>query len=83
MTTMTKAMFTPEELAEIAAYDAEIDMEFVIKPEEIAESRLRDREAALSEKSCKEKKVAAYQREYYAANREKVAAKRGAKGGST
>lgn len=67
---MGKPLFTPEELAELAAFDAEID-ESDITQNEIEASRERDREAVLSGMSKREKKIAEAQRAYYEANREK------------
>ena len=67
---MGKPLFTPEELAELAAFDAEID-ESDITQNEIVESRARDREAKLCEMSKKDRKIAEAHRAYYEANREK------------
>ena len=65
-------LFTPEELAELAAYDARVEAE-PLTNEEIAESRERDRMAIDAERDVKGRKVAEQQRAYYQANREKVA----------
>lgn len=67
---MGKPLFTPEELAELAAFDAEID-ESNITQNEIEASRERDREAVLVGMSKRERKIAEAQRAYYEANREK------------
>ena len=67
---MGKPIFTPEELAELAAFDAEID-ESDITQNEIDASRERDREAALAGMSKRNRKIAENQRAYYEANREK------------
>lgn len=67
---MGKPLFTPEELAELAAFDAEID-ESDITQNEIDASRERDREAVLSGMSKRDRKIAEAQRAYYEANREK------------
>ena len=67
-----KPMFTPEELAEMAAFDAEIENE-PLTNEEIRESRERDRAALDDRKGRREKKIAENQRAYYEANREKIA----------
>ena len=67
-----KTMFTPEELAEMAAFDAEIEDE-PLTNEEIRESRERDRAAIDDRKDKKEKKIAEGRRAYYAANKEKIA----------
>ena len=66
-----KPMFTPEELAEMAAFDAEIENE-PLTNEEIRESRERDRAALDDRKDKKRKKIAEGQRAYYAANKEKI-----------
>ena len=65
-------LFTPEELAELAAYDARVEAE-PLTNEEIAESRERDRMAIDAERDVKGRKVAEQQRAYYQANREKLA----------
>ena len=69
---MGKPIFTPEELAELAAFDAEID-ESDITQNEIDASRERDREAVLAGMSKRNRKIAENQRAYYEANREKIA----------
>ena len=68
--------FTAEELAELAAFDAEIDDSFQITPEEMAFSRAADRAAMLSRKDNRGRKVAEYQKAYYEANKDKVAEQR-------
>ena len=70
---MSRPLFTPEELAELAAFDAEIDAEPEWDPEEIKAARERDRQARLERKDNRGRKIAEAQREYYAANREKIA----------
>ena len=67
---MGKPLFTPEELAELAAFDAD---ETDITKDEIVASRARDREAVLSGMSKREKKIAEAKRAYREANREKIA----------
>ena len=67
-------MFTPEELAEMAAADAEIDTEFRLTQEDLERSRELDREAKFCALPMKKQKVAEYQKAYREANREKVAA---------
>ena len=69
---MGKPLFTPEELAELAAFDAEID-ESDITQDEIEASRDRDREAVLAGMSNRGRKIAEAQRAYREANREKIA----------
>ena len=62
--------FTAEELAELAAFDAEIDAEFEWTNEELRESRERDKEICFELKESKARKIAEAQRAYYEANRE-------------
>ena len=69
-----KQTFTAEELAEMAAADAEIEAEFRLTPEELEQSSELDREAKFSSLPPEKRKVAEYQKAYYEANREKVAA---------
>ena len=69
-------MFTPEELAEMAAADAEIEAEFRLTQEDLDRSRELDREAKFRALPMEKQKVAAQQKAYYEANREKVAAQR-------
>ena len=69
---MGKPLFKPEELAELAAFDAEID-ESDITSDDIKESRKRDRQAVLGEMDNQKRKIAEYRRAYYEANREKIA----------
>ena len=66
-------MFTPEELAEMAAADAEIDTEFRLTQEDLERSRELDREAKFCALPMKKQKVAEYQKAYREANREKLA----------
>ena len=65
--------FTEEELAELAAFDAEIDAEFEWTNEELRESRARDKEIVFELKEPKARKIAEAQRAYREANREKIA----------
>ena len=67
-------MFTPEELAEMAAADAEIEAEFRLTQEDLDRSRELDREAKFRALPMEKQKVAEYQKAYREANREKVAA---------
>ena len=69
---MRKSLFTLEELAEIAAADAEID-DAPITQEEIDASRRRDKAAVYAAKDNREQKIAENQRAYREANREKIA----------
>lgn len=65
--------FTPEELAEMARADAEIERDFIMTDEEAAESRELDRDALMARKDKKAKAVAEYQRRYREANKEALA----------
>lgn len=67
-----KALFTPEELAELEAIDAEIDNE-PLTAQEYRESAQRDK-AISYEREPGRAMINAYQRKYRAANREKLAA---------
>ena len=67
-------MFTPEELAEMEAADAEIEAEFRLTQEDLDRSRELDREAKFLALPMEKQKVAAQQKAYREANREKVAA---------
>ena len=65
-------MFTPEELAEIAAADAEIEAEFRLTQEDLDRSRELDREAKFRALPMEKQKVAEYQKAYREANREQL-----------
>jgi DNA-binding transcriptional regulator YiaG len=65
--------FTPEELAEMARADAEIEESFCISNEDIAFSRAMDREAVLEGMDSRQRKIAESKRQYYAANKDKIA----------
>ena len=67
--------FTLEELAEMAAADAEIEAA-ALTLEDYRETDDRDREVRMERKGPKGKKVAAQQKAYREANREKVAAQK-------
>ena len=69
---MKRSMFTPEDLAELAKFDAEVDDE-PITQNEIEASMRRDKDAMFAAKDAKAKKLAEYQRAYRAANKEKFA----------
>lgn len=86
--------FTLEELAEMAAADEEIERDFCLTREERRASMEEDREVRAGRldnlarrrlayqaeyRAANREKIAAYQAEYYAANREKIAARRKAK----
>jgi hypothetical protein len=66
-------LFTPEELAEMAAADAEIEENFSLTNEDLKRSRDLDKEAVLGRKDNREKKITENQRAYREANREKIA----------
>ena len=69
-------MFAPEELAEMAAADAEIEAEFRLTQEDLDRSRELDREAKFRALPMEKQKLAAQRKAYYEANREKLAAQR-------
>ena len=71
-----KSLFTPEELAELAAADAEIEATFRLTNEDIRRSREADKAALLDRLPPEKKRIAAYQRAYREANREEIAAKK-------
>ena len=52
------ALFTKEELEELARADAELDETFVQTQEERVASRKRDRDAAMAAKDPKKRKIA-------------------------
>lgn len=65
--------WTKEELAEMAAADAEIEADFRLTPEDLALAREADREAVFDAKDNAAQKLAAQKKAYREANREKVA----------
>lgn len=65
--------FTPEELAEMARADAEIEAAFCITNEELAFGRMLDRESILENMDVRQRKIAEAQRQYRAANKDKIA----------
>ena len=66
--------FTPEELAEMAEADAEIEASFRLEPDDLVRSARFDRLAHFEALPPEKRKVAAQQKAYREANREKVAA---------
>ena len=68
--------FTAEELAAMRLADEEIEREFRWTNEELEASRKRDREFTLDQKDFAAQKVAAQQKAYREANREKINEKR-------
>lgn len=69
---MGTKIFTAEEPAELALFDAEVDDE-PLSMEEIRASRERDRLAKMERLDHRERRIAEYQREYYAANKDAIA----------
>ena len=78
---MSRAVFTAEELAELAVVDAEIDAAPITQAER-DESRMRDQRLRIRDKIAEAKrayreanrdKIAEAQRAYYEANRDKIA----------
>lgn len=74
-----KPFFIPEELADMAAADAEIEATFCLTNEDIIRSREADKAAMLDRLPPEKKKKSAYSRAYYQSNREKIAAKQRAR----
>ena len=70
---MARPMFTPEELAELAAADAQIDETFIQTQEERVLSRKRDRAAVVANMDPERRKIAESQRAYREANKDKIA----------
>lgn len=66
--------FTPEELAEMAAADAEIEASFRLEQEDLDRALAFDRLAHFEGLPPEKRKLAAQKRAYREANREKVAA---------
>ena len=64
--------FTREELAAMAAADAEIEESFLISEEEREEARLRDRDSSEQLRTPQEVKKLQYHRDYYQKNRERI-----------
>ena len=65
------ALFTPEELAEMAAADAEIEAEFRLEQDDLERSRELDKIARFESLPFEKRKVAAQKKAYREANREK------------
>ena len=63
--------FTPEELAEMAAADAEIEASFRLEPDDLIRSARFDRLARFEALPPEKRKVSAQQKAYREANREK------------
>lgn len=69
-------LFTPEELAEMAAADAEIEATFLLEQADLDRSRELDRQAHFDGLEPEKQRVAAQQKAWYEANKDKVAARR-------
>lgn len=65
--------FTPEELAEMARADAEIEASFRLTNDDLKLAKELDRAAAMEHMLPEKKKVAERLRAYYEANKDKVA----------
>ena len=63
--------FTAEELADMAAADAEIEKNFRLDQDDLDRSRQLDRQAHMDALPPEKRKVAEYLKAYYEANREK------------
>ena len=74
---MGRPLFSAEELAELAVFDAEMDAK-PLSAQEYKECAQRDKNAVMAEKSTKERqqarRIAAKKREYYEANKDQIAA---------
>ena len=66
--------FTPEELAEMEAADAEIEASFQLEQADLDRSRELDRQAHFDGLDPEEQRVAAQRKAWYEANTDKVAA---------
>ena len=75
---MMGRLFTDEELEAMRLADEKIEKEFLMTPEEWAESKARDRQARIDRLDNKGRKIAAQQAAYYEANREKIAVQQAA-----
>lgn len=69
-------MFTPEELAEIAAADAEIERTFILTAKDIRESKQWDREALNDRKDWKAQMEMRQRKKYYAEKKKILSARR-------
>lgn len=68
--------FTAEELEEMRLADEEIEREFRLTNEDLARARETDKAAVFERKDAAAQKVAAQQKAYREANREKINEKR-------
>ena len=69
---MSRPLFTPEELEELARIDAELEAA-PVTADELADSRRRDRAAKLDSMDKRTRRIAEQQRQYYEAHREEIA----------
>ena len=69
---MKKPLFTPEELEEMAAADAEIEESFCMTNEDLRRSRELDRRIKRENMPFDKRKIAEAQKAYREANREKI-----------
>ena len=70
---MRELAFTPEELEAMRLADEEIEREFSLSVDDIAASNELDRSALYDRKSEKERKVAAQNKAYRKANKDRIA----------
>ena len=71
---MSRPLFTPEELEELARIDAELEAA-PMTADELADSRRRDRAAKLDSMDKRTRRVAEWMRQYYEAHRKEIAEK--------
>ena len=69
---MSRPLFTPEELEELARIDAELEAA-PVTADELADSRRRDRAAKLDSMDKRTRRIAEQRRQYYEAHREEIA----------
>ena len=69
---MSRPLFTPEELEELARIDAELEAA-PVTADELADSRRRDRAAKLDSMDKRTRRIAEWKRQYREAHREEIA----------
>ena len=69
---MSRTLFTPEELEELARIDAELEAA-PVTADELADSRRRDRAAKLDSMDKRTRRIAERMRQYREAHREEIA----------
>ena len=69
---MSRPLFTPEELEELARIDADLEAA-PVTADELADSRRRDRAAKLDSMDKRTRRIAEQQRQYREAHREEIA----------